>query len=61
MDLPLVVGLAPQRTATDLSPRTLERLATLPSVVGIADETADIASGGNVRCPASTVRALFRS
>jgi 4-hydroxy-tetrahydrodipicolinate synthase len=43
VDLPLVVGLAPQRTATDLSPRTLERLATLPSVVGIADESADIA------------------
>ncbi len=42
VDLPLIVGLAPHRTAIDLSPRTLERLATLPSVVGIADETGDI-------------------
>ncbi|MBP1856929.1 4-hydroxy-tetrahydrodipicolinate synthase [Rhizobium herbae] len=43
MDLPLIVGVAPQRTAIDLSPRTLEQLATLPSVAGIADETGDIA------------------
>ncbi len=42
VDLPLIVGLAPHRTAIDLLPRTLERLATLPSVVGIADETGDI-------------------
>jgi len=43
VDLPLIVGVAPHRTAIDLSPRTLERLATLPNVVGIADETGDIA------------------
>ncbi len=43
VDLPLIVGVAPQRTAIDLSARTLERLATLRSVVGIADETGDIA------------------
>lgn len=43
VDLPLIVGLAPQRTAADLLPRTLERLASLRSVVGIADETGDIA------------------
>lgn len=42
VDLPLIVGLAPQRTAIDLLPRTLERLATLSSIIGIADETGDI-------------------
>lgn len=41
--LPVIVGLAPQRTAVDLSSRTLERLASIPSIVAIADETADIA------------------
>jgi 4-hydroxy-tetrahydrodipicolinate synthase len=43
VELPIVAGLAPQRTAVDLSARTLERLASIPSIVAIADETADIA------------------
>lgn len=43
IDLPIIAGVAPQRTAIDLAPRTLERLAALPSVVGIADETGDVA------------------
>jgi 4-hydroxy-tetrahydrodipicolinate synthase len=43
VELPIIVGLAPQRTAVDLSARTLERLANIPSIVAIADETADIA------------------
>jgi 4-hydroxy-tetrahydrodipicolinate synthase len=43
VDLPLIIGISPQRTAIDLSPRTLERLATLRSVIGIADETGDVA------------------
>lgn len=42
VDLPIIIGLAPLRTAIDLAPRTLERLATLPSVIGIADATGDI-------------------
>ncbi len=42
VDLPIIIGLAPQRTAIDLAPRTLERLAMLPSVIGIADATGDI-------------------
>ncbi len=42
VDLPLIVGVSPQRTAIDLSARTLERLATLRPVVAIADETGDI-------------------
>jgi 4-hydroxy-tetrahydrodipicolinate synthase len=43
VELPIIAGLAPQRTAVDLSARTLERLASIPSIVAIADETADIA------------------
>lgn len=42
VDLPIIVGLAPQRTAVDLQPRTLERLAGLPLVAAIADATGDI-------------------
>ncbi len=43
VDLPLIVGISPQQTAADLSPRTLERLATLRAIVAMADETGDIA------------------
>lgn len=42
VDLPIIIGLAPQRTAVDLTPWTLERLATMPSILGIADATGDI-------------------
>lgn len=43
VDLPLIIGVAPQRTAVDLAPRTLERLAGLSSVLGIADAAGDVA------------------
>ena len=42
VDLPVFVGLHPSRTATDLSVRTLEKLAALPRIAGIVDATGDI-------------------
>lgn len=42
VDLPVIVGVAPQHTGIDLAPRTLERFADLPGVAGIHDATGDI-------------------
>ncbi|MDX3930062.1 MAG: 4-hydroxy-tetrahydrodipicolinate synthase [Shinella sp.] len=49
VDIPIVICNAPGRSACDLSPRTLERLAAIPSVVGLQDCTGDI--GRLVRMP----------
>ncbi|WVT72738.1 4-hydroxy-tetrahydrodipicolinate synthase [Sinorhizobium chiapasense] len=42
VDLPVIVYNIPSRTGVDLMPRTLERLAELPGIVGIKDATGDI-------------------
>ncbi|MFN3945511.1 MAG: 4-hydroxy-tetrahydrodipicolinate synthase [Allosphingosinicella sp.] len=41
-DLPIVVYNVPGRTVTDVTPETLGRLATIPSVVGIKDASGDM-------------------
>lgn len=42
VDLPVIVYNVPSRTGVDIAPRTLDRLAQLPGVVGIKDATGDI-------------------
>lgn len=42
VDLPVIVYNVPSRTGVDIAPRTLERLAQLPGIVGIKDATGDI-------------------
>lgn len=42
VDLPIIVYNVPSRVGVDLAPRTLERLAALPGIVGIKDATGDI-------------------
>lgn len=42
VDLPVIVYNVPSRTGVDVAPRTLERLAQLPGIVGIKDATGDI-------------------
>ncbi|MBK5567408.1 4-hydroxy-tetrahydrodipicolinate synthase [Ensifer sp. SSB1] len=42
VDLPVILYNVPSRTGVDLAPRTLERLAELPGIVGIKDATGDI-------------------
>ncbi|MCK3779114.1 4-hydroxy-tetrahydrodipicolinate synthase [Ensifer sesbaniae] len=42
VDLPVIVYNVPSRTGVDLMPRTLERLAELPGIIGIKDATGDI-------------------
>ncbi|WP_244598382.1 4-hydroxy-tetrahydrodipicolinate synthase [Rhizobium tubonense] len=41
-DLPLIVHNLPSYTAIDLAPATLDSLAAIPSIIGIADGTGDI-------------------
>ncbi|MCD2181450.1 4-hydroxy-tetrahydrodipicolinate synthase [Rhizobium sp. GN54] len=42
VDIPLIIYNAPARTAVDLSPRTIERLATIASVAALVDCTGDV-------------------
>lgn len=42
-DLPIVLYNVPGRTASDIAVGTLERLMTLPGIVGIKDATGDLA------------------
>ncbi|MDQ6433610.1 4-hydroxy-tetrahydrodipicolinate synthase [Mesorhizobium sp. LHD-90] len=42
VDLPIVVYNVPSRTGVDLTPATLERLASIPAIVGIKDATGDL-------------------
>lgn len=42
VELPVIVYNVPSRTGIDIAPRTLERLAQLPGIVGIKDATGDI-------------------
>jgi 4-hydroxy-tetrahydrodipicolinate synthase len=41
-DLPLIVYNQPSHTAADLTPATLQSLASIPSIIAIADGTGDI-------------------
>lgn len=43
VDIPLIVYNVPSRTGVDLTPATIARLATIPSVIGIKDATGDLA------------------
>jgi 4-hydroxy-tetrahydrodipicolinate synthase len=43
VDLPIIVYNVPARTAVDIAPVTLERLAAIPAIVGIKDATGDLA------------------
>jgi 4-hydroxy-tetrahydrodipicolinate synthase len=42
VDLPIIVYNVPSRTGVDLKPETIERLAAIPSIVGIKDATGDL-------------------
>jgi 4-hydroxy-tetrahydrodipicolinate synthase len=42
VDLPIVIYNIPGRSAVDMSPETMGRLARLPRIVGVKDATADI-------------------
>ncbi|OCO98066.1 MULTISPECIES: 4-hydroxy-tetrahydrodipicolinate synthase [unclassified Ensifer] len=42
VDLPIIVYNVPSRTGVDLAARTIERLASLPGIVGIKDATGDL-------------------
>lgn len=42
VDLPLILCNVPDRTAIDLAPATVERLAAIPTVVGLIDGTGDL-------------------
>jgi 4-hydroxy-tetrahydrodipicolinate synthase len=50
VDIPLVICNVPGRTASDLSPGTMARLASLPGIAGIQDCTGDL--GRLARMPA---------
>jgi 4-hydroxy-tetrahydrodipicolinate synthase len=41
--LPLIVANAPARSAIDLRPATITRLATIPAVIGVLDASRDLA------------------
>jgi 4-hydroxy-tetrahydrodipicolinate synthase len=43
VDLPVILYNVPARTGVDLAPATLERLARIPSIIGIKDATGDLA------------------
>jgi len=42
-DLPIIVYNVPGRTVTDVQPETLERLAKLPTIIGIKDASGNMA------------------
>ena len=42
VDLPIILYNNPARSAVDISPSTLERLAKLPNIVGIKDASGDL-------------------
>ena len=43
VDIPQILYNVPGRTAVDMQPGTVERLATLPNIVGIKEATGDLA------------------
>ncbi|MFS8113947.1 4-hydroxy-tetrahydrodipicolinate synthase [Rhizobium jaguaris] len=48
-DLPLIIHNLPAHTAIDLAPATVARLAEIPTIIGIADGSGDIARIGTWR------------
>lgn len=42
VDIPIIIQNVPSRSGIDLSLETLKRLASLPTVIGIADTTGDL-------------------
>lgn len=46
VDMPLLIANAPARTAIDLGPDLMERLADLPNIAGIVDYTGDLSRRG---------------
>lgn len=42
VDIPIIVYNVPSRTGVDLTPGTIERLASIPAIVGIKDATGDL-------------------
>ncbi|OJY03400.1 MAG: 4-hydroxy-tetrahydrodipicolinate synthase [Rhizobiales bacterium 62-17] len=42
VDIPIIIQNVPSRTGVDLSLETLKRLASLPTIVGLADTTGDL-------------------
>ena len=57
VDIPIIICNAPGYTASDLAPRTLERLAAIPGIVGIQDCTGDI---GRLALTLPSLRSRFR-
>lgn len=49
VDLPILVYNVPSRTGVDISLQTLDRLAQIPSIVGIKDATGDVKRVNEVR------------
>ncbi|WP_445944986.1 4-hydroxy-tetrahydrodipicolinate synthase [Rhizobium sp. CB3060] len=45
-DLPLIIHNLPAHTAIDLMPATIARLAEIPTIIGIADGSGDVARVG---------------
>lgn len=45
IDIPQILYNVPARTACDLLPETVERLADIPNIVGIKEATGDVARG----------------
>jgi 4-hydroxy-tetrahydrodipicolinate synthase len=48
-DLPLIIHNLPAHTAIDLMPATIARLAEIPTIIGIADGSGDVARIGTWR------------
>lgn len=57
VDLPIIICNAPDRTASDLSPRSIERLRNVAGIVGLADCSGDI---GRLSVTRDGPRARFR-
>ncbi len=52
VDIPQILYNVPGRTAVDMLPETVERLAGIPNIIGIKEATGDIARGRDImqRC-----------
>ena len=49
VDIPIVLYNIPGRSAVDIRPETMERLAALPNIVGVKDATGDLTRVGITR------------
>lgn len=57
VDIPLLIANAPARTAVDLAPSTIERLAVIDAVAGLVDCTGDVSR--LAQTPAATRQRLL--